>query len=448
MKSIGKQIRDGDKQARQTRTEFKSWRDLPMARRAAFLLGVVMLRRVVVVGFVSLCVMPFAQAQEFKVTGRSVQVHGFFSQGFVKTDHNNWLTMDTSQGSGAMTDMGLNMTSQLTDKFRVGAQVYDRNLGHLGQWHPSLDWGVADYRFRNWFGVRAGKVKTTLGLYNDTQDLDFVRVFALLPQGVYPTDVRDATIAHSGADIYGSVPLKHLGDLAYTVYAGRRSDSIYSGYPTLTRSWQVFLHELGGPQYGIDARWSSPGNRLLLGASRMNQRITGKGTFVNLFDPTAGPAPFVSTTQAYWTNLFYGEYQVRRLRVDAEYRRDYLDVPYLPGMRVQTDAHAWYIAGNFQLQKRVHIGSYYSHYTLTNHTGPELAPLFGPIDPSLPHNHIYDKVVAVRVDLNRFVYVKVEGHFMDGYGVGAYPDGFYAQQNPNGFEPNTNAFVMKTGFHF
>jgi TonB family protein len=84
-----------------------------------------------------------SHAQEFKVWDRAVQVHGFFSQGFMKTDENNWLTMNTRQGSGAMTEMGLNISSQLTDRFRVGAQVYDRNLGQLGQWHPSLDWAVA-----------------------------------------------------------------------------------------------------------------------------------------------------------------------------------------------------------------------------------------------------------------------------------------------------------------
>lgn len=206
---------------------------------------------------VCVCMCHLAAAQEFRVWDRTVQVHGFFSQGFVYTDQNNWLTMNTSQGSGAMTDMGLNMSSQLTDKLRVGAQVYDRNLGQLGQWHPSLDWAVADYRFTNWFGVRAGKVKTTLGLYNDSQDLDFLRVFAMLPQGVYPTDLRDATIAHSGADIYGNIAMRNLGDLAYTFYVGRRSDSIYSGYPTLIKQWHIFLHELHGPQYGIDLRWSS-----------------------------------------------------------------------------------------------------------------------------------------------------------------------------------------------
>jgi hypothetical protein len=44
--------------------------------------------------------------------------------------------------------------------------------------------------------------------------------------------------------------------------------------------------------------------------------------------------------------------------------------------------------------------------------------------------------------------VKLEGHFINGYGVGTYPDGFYPQQNPQGFRTNTNALVIKTGFHF
>src|SRR5271155_2746243 len=172
------------------------------------------------------------QAQEFKLLDRTVQVHGFVSQGYVYTFGNNWLTMDTLNGSAAMTDFGLNMSSQVTDKLRIGVQGYDRDLGQLGQYHPSLDWALADYHFKTWFGVRGGKVKTTLGLFTDTQDEDFLRAFALLPQSVYPADLRDATIAHLGGDIYGDISLKHhLGDLSYTAYGGHRSDSIYSGYP-------------------------------------------------------------------------------------------------------------------------------------------------------------------------------------------------------------------------
>jgi hypothetical protein len=199
------------------------------------------------------------QAQEFKLFDRTVQVHGFASQGFIYTDDNNWLTMNTRQGSGAFTDFGLNLTSRVTDRLLVGAQGYDRNLGQIGQYHPSLDWAVADYRFRDWFGVRGGKVKTRLGLYNDTQDLDFLRPFALLPQSVYPTDIRDATIAHVGGDIYGTLSLKQgLGDLSYTVYAGHRSDSIYSGYPYLLTQFGTHFTSFGGLQYGGDLRWNTP----------------------------------------------------------------------------------------------------------------------------------------------------------------------------------------------
>jgi hypothetical protein len=153
--------------------------------------------------------------QDFKLFDRQVQIHGFASQGFVYTNNNNWLTMNSSEGSAAFTDFGANISMSVTDRLRIGAQAYDRNLGHLGEWHPSLDWAVADYRFKSWFGIRGGKVKTVLGLYNDTQDLDFLHPFALLPQSVYPIDMRDSTIAHTGGDVYGNLPLgKRLGTLS------------------------------------------------------------------------------------------------------------------------------------------------------------------------------------------------------------------------------------------
>jgi hypothetical protein len=80
--------------------------------------------------------------------------------------------------------------------------------------------------------------------------------------------------------------------------------------------------------------------------------------------------------------------------------------------------------------------------------GP-LAVLFpDQTDASLPANHVYDKVLTARVDLNRFWNVKLEGHFMNGYGSSIFPDGFYPQVNPLGFKPNTNALVLKTSFNF
>ncbi len=107
----------------------------------------------------------------FTLSGRQVQVHSFASQGFAYSNQNNYLTMQTSKGSFAMTDAGVNVAVQLTDKFHVGAQVYDRNIGNLGQWEPQVDWAMADYRWKDWLGFRGGKVKTVLGLHNDTAGL-------------------------------------------------------------------------------------------------------------------------------------------------------------------------------------------------------------------------------------------------------------------------------------
>jgi hypothetical protein len=66
-----------------------------------------------------------------------------------------------------------------------------------------------------------------------------------------------------------------------------------------------------------------------------------------------------------------------------------------------------------------------------------------------PDRHLYDKVIAARVDLNRHWNFKVEGHFMDGYGcVNVYPSGFYTQDNPQGLKPRTNLLLIRTGWNF
>jgi hypothetical protein len=392
------------------------------------------------------------RAQDFKIDGREVQIHGFASQGFIYTDDNNWLTMHTSQGSGAFTDFGVNVSMQVTDKLRIGAQGYDRNLGNLGEWHPSVDWAVVDYRFKNWLGFRGGKVKTTLGLYNDTQDLDFLHSFALLPQSVYPTDLRDATIAHVGGDLYGAISLAHrLGDLSYTVYAGHRSDSIYSGYPYLLSQFGTHFTSFGGLQYGGDLRWNTPIHGLLVGASRLDQDTSGKGTGINPVNPAGGIIKYSESSKSDWSNQFYGQYVRGKGRIESEYRRYVRDQLIFSGTSENSDdVRGWYVAGAYRILKRLEVGSYYSRYTLTSVNFGALAAAGFPnqTDTSLPANHIYDKVFTAGIDAKRFWYLKIEGHFMNGYGASTYPAGFYPQVNPQGFKPDTNALVVKTGLHF
>jgi hypothetical protein len=373
------------------------------------------------------------RAQDVKIFNQDVQFHGFASQGFVSTDGNNWLTMKSGNiGSGQFTDFGGNASMQITDKFRIGAQIYDRNLGQLGKWHPQLDWAEATYKFTPWFGIRGGKVKTVLGLYNDTQDLDFLHTFALLPQSIYPTDLRDSTIAHLGGDVFGDIPLgKKGGTLSYTAYAGHRQDSPYGGYAYLVQSNGSIFNSFSGLQYGGDLRWATPLKGLLVGVSRLSEDLTVK----------YNGGESVLKTQSAWTNQFYGQYTWKKLVLDTEYRHYYVNAlanggPY----GLETDVRGWYVAGSYQIAKRITVGSYYSHYGIT--VPPNLII---PVGSGLDH----DKVLTARFDLNRFFNIKVEGHFMHGFGMpDDYPNGFYSIDNQQGLKPNTTALVIKTSFHF
>src|ERR1700719_1945067 len=109
---------------------------------------------VIKIALLTECLVPsLLHAQvNFNVAERQVQIHGSVSEGLAYSNNNNYLTMDTSDGS-SFTDGAANISSQITDKFRAGAQIYVRDIGKLGQWHPQLDWAFGDYRFKDWFGI-------------------------------------------------------------------------------------------------------------------------------------------------------------------------------------------------------------------------------------------------------------------------------------------------------
>ena len=401
------------------------------------------------------------RAQEFKLFDRTVQIHGFASQGFVHTDDNNWLTMETANvGSGQFTDFGANVSTAITDKFRVGAQIYDRNVGQLGRWHPELDWAYADFKFKPWLGLRGGKVKTVLGLYNDTQDLDFLHTFALLPQGVYSTDMRDATLSHIGGDVYGTFALdKRLGKLSYTGYVGDHIESIYGGYPYLLQIHGIYINHSSGLTYGGDLRWTTPAKGLLVGASYENNHLRNTGT-LNPSVALGGPdisVPYWEQSRKEFIEQYYGEYTIGNLRIDAEYRRFWRNFTIFDGQFLALiGPRSWYTSAAYRLNKRFEFGGYYSHFGVNwIVTAPNQVE--APSESS-PDRHLYDKVITARIDLKNYWYAKVEGHFMDGYAGFMYPDGFYPQVNEapgacpgnlcSSIKPNTNALVVKTGVNF
>jgi hypothetical protein len=381
------------------------------------------------------CALPAALHAQFLIAGRPVQIHGFASQGFAYSSDNNYLTMNTSDGSFKFTDGGLNMSVPITDKLHVGAQIYIRSIGTQGQWHPVLDWAVADYKFKGWFGARAGKVKTTLGLYTDTQDMEFLHTWAILPQALYPLDLRSETISHLGGDIYGEIPLKrYLGSLTYTAYVGRLSDDKHGGYRDVALQNGRQLKDFSGWIGGADLRWNSPLPGLTVGMSWMNQSFGGDGTVLT----TSTPFTFAKQGRAY---VYYADYVRGNLHLTGEYSKNPAATLYftgVPGLPVrQRDARAWSASAAYRISKHLELGTYHSRFISDANK-----------DWSALSNHIYDQTVTARVDINRHWNFKAEGHFIDGYGSIYSAHGFYLGQNPHGYQPKTNMLVLRAGFNF
>ena len=379
----------------------------------------------------------------FTVGGREVQIHGYLSEGFVSSTGNNYLRMETSEGS-FFTEAGLNVSSQLTSKLRVGAQVYDRYFGELGKGRVFLDWAFADYRLKDWMGFRAGKIKTPLGLYTDTQDQAFLHTWALLPQSVYPIDLRSITVAHVGGDVYGTIDITRGGSLSYGVFAGSIPTDPFGGflYGIQAQGGTVATASITGRMAGMDIRWNSPIAGLMVGTSFVYNHRSFKGT------RGASPVPLFYSTTRDRVMVVYGEYTGGNFRADAEYRDQTrraeitAEVPGRPVLnRPGSEEPAWFLSGAYRLSEQVEVGSYYSRYhvTLIN----PVTPVVGP-----GRDHIHDKVVTVRFDLARVWTFKIEGHFMDGVGSPGHAHGFYPQDNPQGLEPTTHMLVLRTSWHF
>jgi hypothetical protein len=373
---------------------------------------------------------------DFTLAGRNVQIHSFASQGFMYSNQNNYMAMPTSRGSFSFTDGGANISSKITDKFRVGAQVYIRDVGQFGKWQPELDWGFGDYKFKSWFGVRGGKVKTVFGLLNDVQDMDSLHTFALLPQGMYPIDWRSTTIAHSGGDVYGDITVKHLGTFSYTGFVGMMPLDLNSGYDYASQTVNTVFTYRGGREAGGDLRLSMPFGAVI-GASYMDMDITARGTYMNGKVPT----PYNQTTTANEWTQYYAQYTFKGLQFNGEYRRNMRDSNLfrtaVPTKSI-VDSRTWYVSGTYRVCKRLELGAYRSQYYLDMRK-----------DTTPPSQHEFDTTISARIDPINHWYFKVEGHFIDGATTSvSAARGFYTMSNPAGILPTTRLLVLRAGFSF
>ena len=139
------------------------------------------------------------------------QVHGYAAQGFLYSTENNFFGQ-SHDGSADYYEAGLNGSMQMRPNLLFAAQAAIRDAGISDDGTLRLDYALADYRFLasvgSSAGVRAGKVKNSLGFFNETRDVIFTRPSILLPS-VYSDNQNQRSLVFTapGAQLYGTKTL-------------------------------------------------------------------------------------------------------------------------------------------------------------------------------------------------------------------------------------------------
>ena len=103
------------------------------------------------------------------------QAHGFLSQGYTYTSGNDFFGNSQGDGSLDFTELGLNVLGHPWPNLLIAAQGVYRNAVGSDQEAFRLDYANLDYHLplgeAVTLGVRLGRVKNPIGLYNETRDV-------------------------------------------------------------------------------------------------------------------------------------------------------------------------------------------------------------------------------------------------------------------------------------
>ncbi len=141
----------------------------------------------------------------------NVSVHGFLTQGAFHTTGNNYNGESKNSISFDQTEIGLNIFWQTNDKINFATQGLFRNAGQVDNGTIRIDYALMNINLLNnqnlRIGTRLGRIKSPIGLYNETRDVAFTTPSILLPQSIYLDRSRSLFLSADGAQIYADYQL-------------------------------------------------------------------------------------------------------------------------------------------------------------------------------------------------------------------------------------------------
>jgi len=321
-------------------------------------------------------------------------VHGFVSQGFLLSSQNNYLARST-HGSFEFSEVGVNVTSQITDKLRAGLQLFARDIGPIGNYNAKFDWYYIDYSIADWLGLRAGRLKLPFGLYNEFLDVDAATVPVLLPQSVYPIQNRDFLLAQTGAEVHGSIDLGLLGGLDYALYGG----TIFVERPRNSPLLPLEIVEIRVPYaFGGRLLYETPLEGLRVGGSVQNLRLDTDLVPQGTTDAVTAKIPVTLwvASMEYAAGDWLAALEYSQWHLDSESENPTV-VP-----EISLVHQRGYALCAYRFMSWLQAGAYYSLLH------PNMDKMKGRA------NMQHDVAATLRFDVNPHWLIKIEGHYLRG----------------------------------
>lgn len=335
-----------------------------------------------------------------------IKIHGFATQDLFHSSDNNLYGKSDDAISVGHTEIGLNISYQLFDRLNLSAQGLYRRSGKVDGGVVRLDYGVADlnlFSFTNGqIGLRGGRIKVPLGLYNETRDVAFANPSIVLPQGIYYDRSRSLMVSADGGSLYGDYSTEY-GDFGFKINLGM----------TLGDNEEILSSLLGPNARGeID---SVPAY-----VTQLNYEVNG-GQYVTAVSFMSIKLDYLPANNDYLSAgntkvkllIFSAQYNGEKLGLTAEYLsrwNEYEDYGFMPDTSFVSES--WYVQGSYRflpyLQGTVRYDVF--SYDVDDRDGKR-TELNG-----LPHHLAFTKdwMVSLRWDITQSLMLRAEYHRING----------------------------------